>query len=127
MARKSRKGKNYKTIEQQLQNKTTVNKTTGCWVKQVKSKKNHRGYVKVRVTRNGENKLVSAHRVSYELYNGPIPKGKCVMHTCNVRNCWNPYHLTVGTDKDNAQQMCNEGRHRNRFSIETLGPVKKIL
>jgi len=125
MARKSRKGQNYKTLEQQLQNKTTVNKTTGCWIKPAQN--NPKGYVKIRVTKNGETKIMGAHRVSYELYNGPIPEGKCVMHTCNVRNCWNPYHLTVGTDKDNAQQMVAEGRCRNRFSIETLGPVQKTL
>ena len=118
---------NYKTIEQQLWNKTTINETTGCWIKEVNSKENGKGYVKVRVTRNGTRKLMSAHRLSYEIHHGKIPKGKCVMHKCNVRNCWNPDHLTIGTDRDNAEQRDQEGRHRNRFSITTLGPVTKIL
>jgi hypothetical protein len=125
MARKSRLGKNYKTTEQQLQHKTTVNEITGCWLKPTQG--NPAGYVKMRCTVNGKSKLKSAHRVAYELYKGPIPKGKCVMHTCNIRNCWNPYHLIVGTLKENAEQMVEEGRNRNMHTYDKLPKVIKTL
>ena len=37
------------------------------------------------------------HRVSYELFIGPIPADREVHHTCNVRSCVNPDHLRLVT------------------------------
>lgn len=45
------------------------------------------------------------HRVAYEAANGPIPSGMVVMHSCDVRHCVNPDHLSVGTHSDNTQDM----------------------
>ena len=36
---------------------------------------------------------IGAHRVSYELANGPIPPGLVIDHLCRVRRCVNPAHL----------------------------------
>src|SRR5258708_3043855 len=53
-----------------------------------------------------------AHRLSFELCNGPIPVDKpYICHFCNNRLCCNPTHLYAGTQKDNLQQMSREGRH----------------
>ena len=43
------------------------------------------------------------HRISYQKFIGPIPKGKCVLHKCDTRSCCNPNHLFIGTKKDNAK------------------------
>lgn len=50
-----------------------------------------------------------AHRVSYELYNGPITQ-PVIRHTCHNKRCVNPNHLLQGTHKDNGQDMVLAGR-----------------
>lgn len=51
-----------------------------------------------------------AHVVSYELLNGPVPKGLVVRHGCHTTLCVNPEHLSVGTNQDNMQDAVRAGR-----------------
>lgn len=52
----------------------------------------------------------TAHRVAWELANGPIPEGKIVMHTCDNRRCCNPEHLKLGTHGDNLRDRLDKRR-----------------
>lgn len=54
---------------------------------------------------------VRAHRYSYELYVGKIPKGKIIMHTCDNPPCVNPLHLKVGTRGENNRDTSRKHRH----------------
>lgn len=52
---------------------------------------------------------VGAHRYSWELVNGKIPKGKWVLHKCNVKICVNPQHLYLGGGLENAADRVKAG------------------
>lgn len=52
-----------------------------------------------------------AHRVSWLIHNGEIPKGLMVCHTCDTRNCVNPDHLFLGTARDNNRDMIRKKRN----------------
>lgn len=51
-----------------------------------------------------------AHRLSYRIFKGDIPVSMKVMHGCDVRNCVNPDHLSLGTQADNVADMMQKGR-----------------
>lgn len=52
---------------------------------------------------------VKAHRVSWILHCGTIPKGMLVCHTCNNKKCVNPDHLYLGTNLDNVLDAMVDG------------------
>ena len=51
-----------------------------------------------------------AHRVAYELINGPIPGGYVIRHRCDNPACCNPNHLLIGTSADNTADAVERGR-----------------
>jgi hypothetical protein len=55
-------------------------------------------------------KLTYAHRVAFELANGPIPDGMVVCHTCDNPPCCNPAHHVLGTKATNSADMVAKNR-----------------
>lgn len=81
-----------------------IKKTRFCWI--WLGRKNLKGYGMFDFN-NG----VLAHRFSYYLHIGEIPKGLCVCHSCDNPSCVNPRHLWIGTHSDNRENA----RVKNRL------------
>jgi hypothetical protein len=52
-----------------------------------------------------------AHRMAWELANGPVPSGLVVCHHCDNPTCVNLTHLFIGTTQDNVSDKVSKGRH----------------
>ncbi len=51
------------------------------------------------------NKIAYTHRIIAN-----APKGKVVLHKCDNKWCINPEHLSIGTHKDNSEDMVVKNR-----------------
>lgn len=89
-----------------------VDKTAGpdaCWPWKL-TRRTGGGYGSLHI--NGH--AVGAHRRSYELTHGAIPKGLWVLHRCDNPPCCNPSHLFLGTNADNVADRQAKGRTRTK-------------
>lgn len=53
----------------------------------------------------------------------PIPKGMCIKHSCDNRQCVNPEHLSYGTLQENIQEMAE----RNPNAMGRVAPSDQEL
>jgi hypothetical protein len=71
-------------------------------------------------------KSLRAHRVSWALHYGPVPKGMSVLHHCDNPPCVNPRHLFLGTQTDNQVDMNQKGRRGKPKAIGVRNPNAKL-
>lgn len=81
-----------------------VDKSGDCWI--WRAGKHRDGYGLTHVSR----KTILAHRLVWQMTNGEIEKGLCVLHKCDNPPCVNPDHLFLGTHTDNMRDAVNKGR-----------------
>lgn len=87
------------TLTDRLLVKVVVDIQTRCWVWH--GSRTCRGYGKLRDAAKSR----SAHRVSYELFVGPIPEGLELDHLCRHPACVNPDHLEPVTRLENQRRV----------------------
>lgn len=97
---------------------SNVNKTDTCWL-WTAGKTLGYGYFYI----DGQD--YRAHRLSYMIFNGPIPYDKIVRHTCDNKACVNPKHLILGSYADNSADAVKRNRYLGDPKL-TLAEVKVI-
>lgn len=74
-------------------------RTETCW--NWTGAKHSGGYGQIRFG----GKALYAHRVAWELANGPIPARMVIDHTCHNRMCVRPSHMHAVTSKQNGENL----------------------
>lgn len=100
-------------IQTRMQGKFYITPSCWHWV----AGKSPKGYGVISAGKRS-NGMLRAHRVSYELYVGEIPKGMQVLHKCDNPSCINPDHLFLGTNAENVIDKTKKGRSR---LVDVLG------
>lgn len=70
------------------------------------------------------NKSKSAHRAAWEFIFGPIPKGLCVCHVCNNKQCVRPSHLYIDTATKNSADALRDGLYEGNNQGSKHGMAK---
>lgn len=104
---------------------------SGCWI--WTGARTSSGYGSFSI----DGKRQSAHRVAWEVQNGPIPDGMCVLHGCDVKRCVNPSHLHLGTNAQNGKEaqergllqgksIRGESHHRAKLTEAMVHEVRRL-
>jgi hypothetical protein len=90
----------------------------GCWIWQ--GGINKKGYGRIKLSKHSYRVV---HRVAYELWVEPIPKGFQVQHLCGNSLCCNPAHLVAGTAQESAalRTQYREGGRDHPSEMVRLG------
>lgn len=114
------RGRKYSGVESRFGERYAVDEASGCWL--WLGAVNNNGHGMLRPS-GGPMKL--AHRVSWELVNGPIEGSAVISRTCGKGLCVNPDHMRLGSRKGiqhkktrgerlelSPEQPCNGGNKR---------------
>lgn len=81
----------------------------GCWIWPFNAFKNGYGRLSCRMVLAIGVNTSRVHVAAYRLWNGAISGNLYVCHSCDVKRCFNPKHLWLGTNKDNQLDAASKG------------------
>lgn len=83
------------------------------------------------LTRSG--RLYYVHRIAWELTHRPLVEGEVVLHLCDNPPCFEPLHLSVGSQADNlrdaatkARMSWGEGRTNRKVSLDDVREMRRL-
>lgn len=92
------------TQEERYWKKVKIGKEDECW--EWTGYRDRDGYGQVWWDSHGQ----YAHRVAWQIANGPVPDGFLVCHTCDNPPCCNINHLFLGSHAENMADRDRKGR-----------------
>lgn len=109
---------NRKSLLERFEEKYIPVPESGCWIWLGCVTRGEYGMI------SNKGKMFLAHRISWELHNGPIPAGDgyhglCVLHKCDETLCVRPEHLMLGSHADNMRDMVEKGRSPRGEKVNT--------
>lgn len=103
--------------------------TEDCWLWRASMRNQYGGF-------DVDGKTRAAHRVSYELFVGPVPDGLQLDHLCCNKSCVNPAHLEPVTPGENIKRawrvsgrvkVCKRGHAMTPENTEANGHKRRCL
>jgi hypothetical protein len=113
-----------KTSTERFIEKIKVDPNTGCWIWQGSmfgSVKTHQ-YGQF----NPEGRNTTAHIWAYKRFIGEIPDGQKCCHRCDNTKCANPYHLFIGSQKDNIEDAGLKGKMGKKLTKEDVWDIRRL-
>ena len=95
-----------------------VKKTRTCWLWTGCSEK---GYGRF----SWQRKQRRVHRLVWSWVFGRIPRGKHVLHKCDVSLCVRPSHLFLGNQRLNMEDKVAKHRHRKKLTPANVIDIKR--
>mgnify|MGYP001586741605 CR=1 FL=1 len=99
-------------INQRFWSKVIKNES-GCWGWSGQIQTDGYGIIGVKRRSLALRYNLYAHRLSWGIHFGSIPKGLFVCHQCDNPPCTRPDHLFLGTNADNMRDSKQKGRQKN--------------
>lgn len=106
-----------RAIIQQKYNQFVVKNENGCWG--WRGTKINNGYGIIRYGCREHSYEILAHRASWILNYGQIPKGMFILHKCDNPECSKISDLFLGTQMDNCRDMIKKGRAATKTYFKT--------
>ena len=97
-------------VAARLEDKIHHEPNSGCWL--WGGRLNNHGYGVMYPGAQGGSTL--AHRISFEVHRGPVPRGLELDHLCRVRCCVNPAHLEPVTRSTNVRRGLGPSRQTSK-------------
>lgn len=95
-------------LRDRLMKRVARNPESGCW--EWTGMRGSNGYGLILAGSRSKRVHKMAHRVSYEIFVGPVPDGHVICHKCDNPACVYPPHLFSGTQSDNLRDMKEKNR-----------------